>query len=125
MADHFPIRYATGIALLLVLCSFLSMWLFGYRLWGLISGVILLDIGTQGTHVSNQTRIYSLNPSARNRLNIVYMVTGFIGGALGSFVGTWGWSLAGWNGVCSVGSLLLIAALTVYTFNSKRTSYMR
>jgi predicted MFS family arabinose efflux permease len=101
------------------------MWLFGYWLWGLVPGVILLDLGTQGTHVSNQTRIYSLNPSARNRLNTVYMVTGFIGGALGSFLGTWGWSLAGWNGVCSVGSLLLITALTVYTFNSKRTSYMR
>ncbi len=66
------------------------MWLIGYWLWGLILGVILLDLGTQAAHVSNQTRIYSLNPDARNRLNTVYMVTGFIGGALGSFLGIWG-----------------------------------
>lgn len=121
LADRFPIRYATGIALLIVLCSFLCMWLTGYWLWGLIPGVILLDLGTQGTHISNQTRVYSLNPGARNRLNTVYMVTGFIGGALGSSLGTWGWSLAGWSGVCIVGSLMLVAALAVYAINSKRT----
>ncbi|GHO89990.1 permease [Reticulibacter mediterranei] len=119
LADRFPVRSATGIALLIVLLSFFCMWLIGYWLWGLILGVILLDLGTQAVHVSNQTRIYSLNPDARNRLNTVYMVTGFIGGALGSFLGTWGWSLAGWNGVCSVGSLMLAAALAVYIINSK------
>ncbi len=121
LADRLPIRYVTGIALLIVLLSFLCMWLTGYWLWGLIPGVILLDLGPQGTHVSNQTRVYSLNPDARNRFNTVYMVTGFIGGTLGSYLGTWGWSLAGWNGVCSVGSLMLVAALAVYAINSKRT----
>jgi predicted MFS family arabinose efflux permease len=121
LADRFPIRYATGIALLIVLLSFLCMWLTGYWLWGLIPGVILLDLGTQGAHVSNQTRIYSLNPEMRNRLNTVYMVTGFLGGALGSYLGTWGWSLAGWNGVCGVGTLMLVAALAVFAINSKRT----
>lgn len=125
LADRFPIRSATGIALLIVLLSFVCMWLAGYWLWGLILGVILLDLGTQAAHVSNQTRIYSLNPAARNRLNTVYMVTGFIGGALGSFLGTWGWSVAGWNGVCCVGSLLLVAALIVYVINNKRMAGKR
>jgi len=87
--------------------------------------VLLLDFGAQGVHVSNQTRIYSLNPSARNRLNTVYMVTNFIGGALGSFLGTWGWSLAGWNGVCGVGCLMMLAALLVYIINSKRSWVQR
>ena len=120
LADRFPARFATGIALLIVLCAFICLWLTGSWLWGLILGVILLDLGTQAIHVSNQTRIYSLNPDARNRLNTVYMVTGFIGGALGSFLGTWGWSLAGWNGVCSVGSLMLALALIVYIIHSKQ-----
>jgi predicted MFS family arabinose efflux permease len=119
-ADRFNVRYATGMALLIVLCSFLCMWLMGYWLWGLAAGVILLDLGTQAAHVSNQTRIYSLNPEARNRLNTVYMVLYFIGGALGSYLGTWGWSLAGWNGVCGVGCMLLLAALLVYAVNSTR-----
>ena len=122
LADRFPVRYVTGLALLIVLFSFLCMWLTGHWLWGLVIGVILLDLGTQAAHVSNQTRIYSLNPDARNRLNTVYMVTGFMGGALGSYLGTWGWSLAGWNGLCTVGSLMLVAALTVYAINSRRTS---
>lgn len=121
LADRFPSRAVTGIAMLIVLLSFLCMWLIGYWLWGLILGVILLDLGAQAAHVSNQTRIYGLNPFARNRLNTVYMGTGFIGGALGSFLGTWGWSVAGWNGVCSVGSLMLIVALAVYVINNKGT----
>jgi predicted MFS family arabinose efflux permease len=109
------------VAQLIVLCSFLCLWLTGHWLWGLILGTILLDLGAQGGHISNQTRIYSLNPEAHNRLNTVYMMTGFIGSAFGSFLGTWGFHLAGWNGVCSVGSLMLVAALAVYAINSKRT----
>jgi predicted MFS family arabinose efflux permease len=124
-ADRFNVRYATGIMLLIELLSFLCMWLIGYWLWGLAICVILLDLGTQGSHVSNQTRIYSLNPSARNRLNTVYMVTLFLGGALGSSLGTWGWSLAGWNGVCGVGSIMLLVALMVYIINSKRAWMQR
>ena len=49
---------------------------------GLIIGVILLDLGAQSTLVSNQARIYSLLPEARSRLNTVYMVSYFAGGAL-------------------------------------------
>jgi len=118
LADRFPVRAVTGIALFIMLLSFLCLWLIGYWLWGLILGVMLLDLGAQAAHVSNQTRIYSLNPSARNRLNTVYMGTGFIGGALGSSLGTWGWSLAGWNGVCGVSFLMLVTALTVYAVKS-------
>ncbi len=125
LADRLNIRYVTGFGLLIVLLSFLCMWLMGYWLLGLVLGVLLLDFGAQGVHVSNQTRIYSLNPSARNRLNTVYMVTNFIGGALGSFLGTWGWSLAGWNGVCGVGCLMMLAALLVYIINSKRSWVQR
>ena len=82
--------------------------------------MILLDLGTQGTHISNQTRIYRLNPAARSRLNTVYMVSYFIGGSLGSIMGAYGWSIERWNGVCAVGILMLVAALVVYAVGSLR-----
>ena len=47
--------------------------LLGARLWGLIAGVILLDLAMQVCHVTNQTRIYALVPEARSRLNMIYM----------------------------------------------------
>jgi predicted MFS family arabinose efflux permease len=120
LTDRFDARYTVGGALLFILAAFVCMWLTGYWLWGLIIGVILLDLGTQSNQVSNQARIYSLHPEARSRLNTVFMVAYFIGGSLGSYLGTLGWSLAGWNGVCGVGCLLIALALVVYVVNSKR-----
>ena len=64
---------------------------FGKNLTGLIVSVILMDLGVQGGHVSNQTRIYSIDPAARSRLNTVYMFCYFIGGGLGSLCGALAW----------------------------------
>ena len=86
----------------------------GSTLAGMIAGVVLLDLGVQCSHVSNQTRIYALCPEARNRLNTVYMVTFFFGGAIGSFGGSQAWSRWGWSGVCGVGAAFLIVALVAY-----------
>ena len=79
-----------------------------------------MDLGVQAGHVSNQTRIYALDPDARSRLNTVYMVCYFVGGALGSFLGTWAWHRAGWIGVCGTAILVSIIALTFYQLNARR-----
>ncbi len=118
VADRRDPRFANGIAIGITLLSFLVMWLTGQWLLGLIIGVILLDLGTQGNQVTNQARVYSLNPLARSRLNTVYMVSYFVGGSLGSLLGTAGWSIAKWNGVCIVACLLMTIALGIFVFNS-------
>lgn len=114
IADRHDPRIATGVTLLAILLSFMIFWLFGTSLIGLIVGVILLDLGVQGTQVSNQTRIYALQPDARNRITTIYMTTYFVGGALGSLLGAFAWSRWGWDGVCAIGVLLVLAALVVY-----------
>ena len=118
LADRINARIITGVMLVVTIVAFIVFWLFGHSLWGLIIGVILLDLGTQGTHISNQTRIYGLNAAARSRLNTVYMVSYFIGGSLGSMLGAYGWSIERWNGVCAMGILVLVAALVAYAFGS-------
>ena len=124
LADRMDARRTTGIAVGVVVVSFALFWLTGHFLWGLIIGVILLDLGMQSIQVSNQTRVYSLNPHERNRLNSVYMVSYFIGGSFGSLLGSYGWSIAGWTGVCAVGGILLVAALGIYAVNSRRKVIM-
>jgi predicted MFS family arabinose efflux permease len=118
LSDRMPARLITGVMIALTLLSYLLFWLIGHFLWGLIIGVILLDLGTQGTHISNQTRIYALNPAARSRLNTVYMVTYFIGGSLGSILGAYAWTLVQWNGVCAIGAIMLLLALVIYGLGS-------
>jgi predicted MFS family arabinose efflux permease len=86
---------------------------------GLIAGVVLLDLGVQAGHVANQTRIYALLPEARSRLNTVYMVSYFVGGALGSALGALGWNWWGWKGVCLAGVAQGLVALYARLANSR------
>jgi predicted MFS family arabinose efflux permease len=71
-------------------------------------GVVILDIGAQMTQVANQTRIFGLVPSARSRLNTLYMTVYFSGAAVGSALATLAWVHWHWNGVCGL-ALALIA----------------
>ncbi|HCI80608.1 MAG TPA: MFS transporter [Ktedonobacter sp.] len=119
LSDRIQPRNITSITLTIALLSFVLLWLIGHFLWGLIIGVILLDLGTQGTQITNQTRIYSLKAELRSRLNTVYMVSYFIGGSLGSLLGAYAWNIAHWNGVCLVGCILILLALVVYTVRSR------
>ena len=100
--DRVSPRFTVFIAIVLSAFSYLCLWIFGQRMAGLLAGVIVLDIGMTSGHISNQARIYALDPAARNRINAVYMVTNFIGGASGSLLGAFGWAHLGWNGVCAI-----------------------
>jgi predicted MFS family arabinose efflux permease len=114
LADRLsPIRMV-GFMIGMAILAYLSFWLGGTLIWGLIVGVILLDLGVQGGQVSNQTRIYSLLPEARSRINTVFMVSTFIGGAVGSAIGGYAWSKWGWNGTCAVGGGLVLIAFLIW-----------
>jgi MFS family permease len=114
IADRYGARRNVLVGLLLTLASFVVMYLCGQHLMGLITGVILLDVGVQAGHISNQTRIYSLVPEARSRLNMVYMICYFTAGAIGSYTGSLLWQHFGWLGVCGLGCLLSAGGCLVY-----------
>lgn len=111
ISDRRSPRFTAGIALATAFSSWIVFALAGRSLVGLGAGVVLLDLGVQANQVSNQARIYALRPEARNRLNTVYMTSYFVGGAAGTWVGTWAWSAWGWLGVCAVGGGALALAL--------------
>ncbi len=113
LADKHGPRFTIRIALWLTLFSFLFMGFTGRYLFGLIVGVVLMDLGVQSGHVSNQTRIYGIDPGARSRLNTVYMFCYFLDGALGSLGGALCWHWAGWWGVCGAGAAAVGLALIV------------
>jgi len=100
--------------LILLLASFVIFWLFSHSLAGLIVGVILMDMGVQATHISNQAIIFSLNPNARNRINTVYMVSYFVGGSVGTFLASKVWGSYHWAGVCGIGITLSVIVLIVH-----------
>ena len=110
-------RVTIGASLLSVLAAYVVMGIAGTTLAGLIVGVLLMDMGVQAGHVANQARIYSLEPEARSRLNMFYMVSYFAGGAAGTFLGAYAWRLRGWTGVCAFCLAVMLIALTKFAFS--------
>jgi predicted MFS family arabinose efflux permease len=115
-ADTKGPRFAITVGILLALASFVLLGVGGGYLAGLVLGVILLDVGVQSAHISNQTLVFSLRPEARSRLNTVYMTGYFTGGSLGSVVGGLAWTHYGWPGVCAVGGLFVALALAAHRY---------
>ena len=110
LADRSSPRLTVKLGVTITMVAFVVFWFLGHQLWGLIIGVILLDLGVQSTQVSNQARIYSLPAEMHSRLNALYIMFYFVGGALGSFLGAYGWSHWQWNGVCGLSLLMLTVA---------------
>lgn len=104
-------KTVNGTALILVFASFIVFWQARSSLILMALGVILLDAGVQGSHISNQTRIYGLEPGKRNRLTALYMTSYFIGGAIGSLVGSLAWQSGHWPAVCIAGAAFALAAI--------------
>lgn len=101
-------------ALLILIGSWGFTYFAGNTYWGLIIGVILIDLGVQSSHIMNQTNYFSLKTNAVNRLNTVYMVSYFIGGSLGTFFASLAWQYAQWEGVCFVGITMGLLALIAH-----------
>ncbi|MGZ4199870.1 MAG: MFS transporter [Thermoleophilia bacterium] len=101
----------TGLSSLLILVSFLFIRLGATSLAALLVGIVVLDIGAQALHITNQGEIYRLRPEARSRINSFYMLSCFIGAAAGSASAAFVYGAAGWNGVCALGAGFGLASI--------------
>ena len=111
LADHGHGALATTVAAVLTVVSFGILYLARHSAIGLIVGIIVLDLGVQGTHISNQHAIYALAPEARSRLTTAYMVAYLLGGAVLSAVTSSLYASDGWAGVCVVGGATALAGV--------------
>lgn len=113
-ADRGLARMATGGFILAALVAWGLIALGGGSLIALIAGILLLDLGAQGIHITNQSEIYRLRPDARSRLTSAYMTTYFVGGALGSATSAAIYAAAGWLGVAALGAGYMALALLLW-----------
>lgn len=116
LADRGRSRLTIGCGLAAILAAYAVMAFTSAHVAILMAGLILLDLGTTATHISNQARVYSVRPEARNRMTTVYMFGYFCGGAAGSLVAIQGWTRGGWPGLCLAAGSFAIAGLTAYAF---------
>jgi predicted MFS family arabinose efflux permease len=118
LADHRGPRFVVGLAAMTTLLCWVVFGLTGRHVWGLVAGVILLDLGVQAAQVSNQTRIFSLAPHAQGRLNTVYMIGYFCGGSLGSLIGAACWNRWQWPGAVAAGAGMAAIGCVIHAWRT-------
>jgi len=121
LADRGYARWTTLLFAACIAASFVLLYAGAHLLPVLIAGIIVLDIGTQGLHITNQSVIYSTGGGARSRLTTAYMTTYFVGGAAGSALSVAIYTVHGWGGVCVLGAALGAAAILLWLLRDMRS----
>ncbi|MGO8253567.1 MFS transporter [Rhizobium ruizarguesonis] len=121
MADKHGTTVTVRSGISLVLVSWL-LFIAIPNIYGMLLGVVLLDIGVQISLVSNQHTIFGLGKATRARMNTILMGLTFLGGAVGSAVSGVVWQSGGWFAVCGAGLVFAIAAVAASALTRERLS---
>ena len=121
LSDKRGATFTVSIALVSIFASFGLMWSW-VTIPVLIVGVLLMDMGVQAVQVAEQGQVLSLLPEARSRLNTLYMVARFIGGALGSLVGATAWTHGQWPAVCGAALAMIALAMIIHVIGKRYES---
>lgn len=122
LSDRMNKNNLITLATLIMLLAWVIFEFSGNSIIGMVIGVLLVDMGLQSLHITNQNIIFSRNQDARNRINTIYMVGYFAGGALGTITGAYAWELFDWEGVATLGLFYTILILITHFLFKKTES---
>lgn len=88
-----------------------------YSLAFLFIGLLMREFTGQAIAINNQTKLMSLFPHARSRVNTGYVSVNFIGSALGSLVAVAFYPSIGWAGIQYICALTSLCGLVFWYFN--------
>ncbi|MBC6461757.1 MFS transporter [Actinomadura sp. HBU206391] len=115
-------RSLTGVYFAVVLAG-AGLAAFGARhLVALTLGALLVTLGQQCVHITNQSEIYRLAPGARCRVTTAYMASYFGGGIAGSALAMTVYAARGWDGVCVLLGCVTAVALLIWATDRLRSS---
>lgn len=120
LADRGRRAATTAAAALVTAGAFGLLWAGRASLWPLVAGIVVLDVGVEAMHITNQSVIYELAPGARSRVNSAYMFCYFLGGAIGSIGAGAVYAAGRWDGVCALGGGIGLLALAMAGFDRWR-----
>lgn len=110
-ADRGYGQRTSAAALVMLLIAWWPLSLMAWSPAALLVGIVLLDLGGQALHVTNQSMIFRTRPEAHSRLVGLYMLFYAVGSGLGALSTTAVYALAGWQGVCLLGASVSLLAL--------------
>ena len=110
-ADRGYGQRTSAVALVMLLVAWWPLSLMAWSPAALLAGIVLLDLGGQALHVTNQSMIFRTRPEAHSRLVGLYMLFYALGSGLGAVSTTAVYARAGWQGVCLLGASASLLAL--------------
>ena len=116
---RYGIMRISFVGSILQLAAWTVAWLWGDCYVGLITTIILVDIGAQCHQLSNQSGCLAQTPQATNRSNTIFMFHLFVGGSIGTLCAGWAWSTKQWLGVCIAGVMLALVSLIITCISHK------
>jgi len=110
-ADKGLAERTSALALVVLLMSWLPLWLGAGSLLLLMAGILLLDAAGQALHVSSQSLIFASQQEAGGRLIAGYMLFYSAGSGAGALISTQAFAWGGWDAVCLCGAAVSLLAL--------------
>lgn len=111
---------ALGVGLGIVLLGLVVSGIGSGSLAVVLVSVAVFSVGVQTVQILAQTRMLSIDGTARSRLNTVFVVGNFIGGAIGSALAGSFWQIGGWPAVMLTAAVVIGFALTVWAVQRSR-----
>jgi len=104
-ADKVGPRKARILAAIVQFAGIALFYPLGFSIWSVLVPLFLVNLVGPSVDVTGRMTFFSLAPEIRTRLTTTYVVTMFVGGAIGSALGTAVFEWGGWGTTC----LLLMA----------------
>lgn len=114
MVDKYSPRTNIQISWWFGVIAYIVFAIFTRSIYMLMIGIVILDLSTQFSQVTNQAIIQSLSRKSNSRNNSIFMFSYFLGGSLGTLIGINAWSRFGWYGVIVCAVIFLAVALINY-----------
>ncbi|MFF0520292.1 MFS transporter [Actinomadura nitritigenes] len=114
-ADRGLARPMTGIAFVVAALAFALAGFGGHSVILIALAAILIDMAVQTTLILGQHMVYQLDSAARARLNSAFIAMFFVGGAVGSQLGSAVYHTGGWTALTVLGAALPFIAFLYWT----------
>ncbi|WP_405943584.1 MFS transporter [Streptomyces sp. NBC_00932] len=125
LADRGLAHRLTPVTCLLASAALIWAGLAAHQILVLAAAAVLLDCAVQCSLIFGQHTIYQLDADARARITSVYIATFFIGGAIGSQLGTLAYHLGIWHAVTLTAAAFPVIAALAWTTDRTHTSRKR
>jgi MFS family permease len=119
-ADKVGPRRARVTAALVQFAGMALFYPLGFSIWSVLVPLFLVNLVGPTVDVTGRMTLFTLAPEIRTRLTTSYIVTMFVGGAVGSAAGTAVFDWGGWGGTCAL-LLAMSTAVVGLSLYAERT----